>query len=304
MERQKNKIKIKGVTKKLLLKKSYINNQNILVLNKPVNNIINKNSVDINLVKENIIKINKSTSNNNIISLKNISKKLGGKPIIKDISFSLEQGKILGLLGPNGSGKSTLFNMIMGKILPDAGEIKFLNENILNLQIHERALKGMSLLEQHKGLFENMTAYENLYAILELYINDKNKIEDKISHLLSFFNLNYLKNIKACNMSGGEYKKISTLQRICNKNIKLLLLDEPMAALDPISIDSIKNFLLELKSIGLSIIITDHNFYAIHDILDECLIIREGTIMTSGKPKDVIKDKNTIKYYLGSGFKI
>ena len=149
-----------------------------------------------------------------------------------------------------------------------------------------------------------MTAYENLYAILELYIEDKNKIETRIFKLLSFFGLQYLADVKANNMSGGEYKKISTLQRICNKNIKVLLLDEPMAALDPLSISSIKKFILELREMGLSVIITDHNFFAIQDILDHCIIIRDGSIMVEGDPKTIIKDEKAIKFYLGTGFKI
>ena len=216
----------------------------------------------------------------------------------------MQHGQILGLLGPNGAGKSTLFNLIIGKIFPESGEIKLNNEKINLLPIHKRALKGISLLEQHKGLFGNLTAYENLYAILELYIEDKNKIEAKIFQLLSFFGLQYLANVQANKMSGGEYKKISTLQRICNKNIKVLLLDEPMAALDPLSISSIKKFILELRSMGLSVIITDHNFFAIQDILDKCIIIRDGNIMVEGPPKLIMKDEKAIKYYLGTGFKI
>jgi len=149
-----------------------------------------------------------------------------------------------------------------------------------------------------------MTAYENLYSILELHIEDKNKIETKIFQLLSYFGLQYLENVKANNMSGGEYKKISTLQRVCNKDIKVLLLDEPMAALDPLSISSIKKFILELRDMGLSVIITDHNFFAIQDILDSCIIIRDGSIMVEGPPKKIINDEKAIKFYLGTGFKI
>ena len=238
------------------------------------------------------------------MQLSNISKSLGGKPILKDISFTVNKGEIFGMFGPNGAGKSTLLNTIIGKIFTDNGTIKLNNELIDALPIHRRANKGISLLEQNKGLFGNMTGYENLYAILELHIEDKDKIETKIFQLLSYFGLQYLVDVKACNMSGGEYKKISTLQRICNKDIKVLLLDEPMAALDPLSISSIKKFILELRDIGLSVIITDHNFFAIQDILDNCIIIREGHVMVEGPPKNIIRDEKAIKYYLGTGFKI
>ena len=307
---KKQKMKIKADTKineKLVLKKDflYFEKQEILVLNKQIKKKFEKEKNEIKLASSNIIKLNNDfKKNDDILKISKISKSLGGKPILKNISFSLKRGHILGLLGPNGAGKSTLFNMIVGKIFPDTGVIKLNNENINELPIHKRALRGISLLEQHKGLFGSMTAYENLYAILEIYIEDKNKIETKIFQLLSFFGLHYLANVKANNMSGGEYKKISTLQRICNKNIKILLLDEPMAALDPLSISSIKKFILELRDMGLSVIITDHNFYAIQDILDHCIIIRDGNVMIEGSPSTVAKDKKVIKYYLGSGFKI
>jgi len=313
---KKQKIKVKAEMpkeKKLILEKKYLLNEkkDTLVLKQIVNddptkNIIKINKSNLKLASSNIMRfaIEKNKKNDEILNISKISKSLGGKPILKNISFSLNSGQILGLLGPNGAGKSTLFNLIVGKIYPDRGEIKLNNEIINDLPIHKRALKGISLLEQHKGLFGNMTAYENLYAILELYIEDKNKIESKIFQLLSYFGLQYLADVKANNMSGGEYKKISTLQRICNKNIKILLLDEPMAALDPLSISSIKKFILELREMGLSVIITDHNFFAIQDILDHCIIIRDGNIMVEGSPKVIIKDEKAIKYYLGSGFKI
>lgn len=323
MERKDNKIKkkikIKAdiiLNKKLLLKKSYIiqEAQKPLVLKKeikikkPTSFKLDQNTKRLNLktFSTNILKFNEKDKKKtgNILTVSKISKSLGGKLILKDISFSLKHGEILGLLGPNGAGKSTLFNLIVGKIFPDNGYIMLDNHKIDNLPIHKRAIKGISLLEQHKGLFGNMTAYENLYAILELHIEDKNKIETKIFKLLSYFGLQYLADVKANNMSGGEYKKISTLQRICNKDIKVLLLDEPMAALDPLSISSIKKFIIELRDMGLSVVITDHNFFAIQDILDHCIIIRDGNIMVQGSPKTIMKDEQAIKYYLGSGFKI
>jgi len=313
--KKKQKIQIRGnlLSKshnKLTLKKEYLLNSELspLLLNNETESkkFNNPNKSKLKVISSNIINIEGAPTqdSNKILILSKISKSLGGRPILKDVSFSLSQGQILGLLGPNGAGKSTLFNLIIGKIFPDSGKIILKNKIINKLPIHERAQEGISLLEQHKGLFGNMTAYENLFAILELHIKDKNKIEDKIFKLLSYFGLQYLSDVKANNMSGGEYKKISTLQRVCNKDIKILLLDEPMAALDPLSISSIKNFILELREMGLSIIITDHNFFAIQDILDHCIIIRDGNIMVEGHPKKIVKDDKAIKYYLGSGFKI
>jgi lipopolysaccharide export system ATP-binding protein len=248
--------------------------------------------------------VNIKNNNINILEVKKISKSLGKKPILKNISLALEPGKIVGLLGPNGSGKTTLFNLIIGKIFPDQGTINFNNQEIQNLPIHIRSLKGISLLEQHKGLFGNMTAKENLYAILELHMKDKEKINQKIETLLAFFDLVYLKNTKANFLSGGEYKKVSILQRICNPNISVLLLDEPCAALDPLSINSLKEFILELKKMGLSVLITDHNYWAIENILDKAYLIKDGQILVEGTPQKISNDKDAIKYYLGSNFRL
>ena len=249
----------------------------------------------------NIFDLKKNSSK--ILRIKKVSKSYDKRPVLKNISLTLEPGKIVGLLGPNGSGKTTLFNLIIGKIYPDSGDISFNNERIDNLPIHQRSLRGISLLEQHKGLFGNMSARDNLYAILEIHNKDKVKINKQIDSLLAYFDLAYLKDTKANLLSGGEYKKISILQRICNPNISILLLDEPCAALDPISISSLKNFILELKKIGLSILITDHNYWAIENILDKAYLIKSGEILTEGTTEKISNDKNAIKYYLGGNFK-
>ena len=254
-----------------------------------------------NYLKDNIFNLKKNSSK--LLQVKKVSKSLGKRPILKNISLSLEPGKIVGLLGPNGSGKTTLFNLIIGKIFPDEGNILFNGEPIHNMPIHLRSLKGISLLEQHKGLFGNMTAEDNLYAILELHIKDKEKIYERIDSLLAYFDLAYLRKTKANLLSGGEYKKISILQRICNPNISTLLLDEPCAALDPLSINSLKGFILELKKMGLSILITDHNYWAIENILDKAYLIKDGQILVEGTTQKISNDKNAIKYYLGGNFR-
>ena len=273
-------------------------NEEIFFL-KPKYQIIEDNS---NIKKNNVFNI--KSKNNNSLQIKKISKSLGGRPILKNISLNLEPGKIVGLLGPNGSGKTTLFNIIIGKLFADEGEIIFCDKNINNLQIHSRSLKGLSLLEQHKGLFGNMTAEENLFAILELHIKNKQEIKDRIDALLGYFDLGYLKKNKANSLSGGEYKKISILQRICNPTISTLLLDEPCAALDPLSISSLKKFIVELKNIGLSILITDHNYWAIENILDKAYLIKDGQILVEGTPDKISNDENAIKYYLGGNFRL
>ena len=288
--------------KKFVISKHIQENNDKAFILRPKFQVVNNQVQITELKKENIFDI--KSKKNQTLQIKKISKSLGGRPILKNISLKLQPGKIVGLLGPNGSGKTTIFNLIIGKLLPDEGEILFNNEAIHNLQIHTRSLKGLSLLEQHKGLFGNMTAEENLFAILELHIKERDKIEQRIDALLGYFELGYLKKIKANSLSGGEYKKISILQRICNPNISTLLLDEPCAALDPLSISSLKKFIVELKNIGLSILITDHNYWAIENILDKAYLIKDGQILVEGTPDKISKDENAIKYYLGGNFRL
>ncbi len=287
----------------LLLKKDSAKERKVQTSNENKTNtfILKKKFMIVDNIKDNVFSLNQN--NNKVLEVIKISKSIAKKPILKNISLKLEPGKIVGLLGPNGSGKTTLFNLIIGKIFPDEGRITFNNELINDMPIHLRSLKGISLLEQHKGLFGNMTAEENLFAILELHIRNKEKIYERIDSLLAYFDLGYLKNTKANFLSGGEYKKVSILQRICNPNITTLLLDEPCAALDPLSINSLKNFILELKNMGLSILITDHNYWAIESILDKAYLIKDGQILVEGTTEKISNDKNAIKYYLGGSFR-
>ena len=287
----------------LLLKKDSAKERKVHTSNENKTNtfILKKKFMIVDNIKDNVFSLNQN--NNKVLEVIKISKSIAKKPILKNISLKLEPGKIVGLLGPNGSGKTTLFNLIIGKIFPDEGRITFNNELINDMPIHLRSLKGISLLEQHKGLFGNMTAEENLFAILELHIKNKEKIYKRIDSLLAYFDLGYLKNTKANFLSGGEYKKVSILQRICNPNITTLLLDEPCAALDPLSINSLKNFILELKNMGLSILITDHNYWAIESILDKAYLIKDGQILVEGTTEKISNDKNAIKYYLGGSFR-
>ena len=295
------------LSKKYGIKK---NNSNILLLekkfllNEPKKNsnykILKLSGIENNL--NNIFNFNSKINSN--LELKNISKDLGGRRILKNISLKIPSGKISGLIGPNGSGKTTLFSTIIGKIYPDEGKVLFNNEQIQNIPIHQRSLKGISLLEQTKGLFSNMTVEDNLYSILELHIKSKEEIIKKIDKLLMYFNLNYLRNIKASKLSGGETKKIAILQRICNPVVNTLLLDEPCAALDPLSISTLKKFILELNEIGLTILIVEHNYWAIQDLCSQIFLIKDGEILVEGPPSKISNDENAIKYYLGNNFRI
>ena len=293
-----NNFKNKEISNFLLLDKKFLKKDSPKHETNPPKTHLKQ--INNNLV--NIFNFHNETKQN--LEIKNISKNLGGRPILKNISLKIPAGKISGLIGPNGSGKTTLFSTIIGKIYPDSGKIIFNNEEIQNLPIHERSLKGISLLEQTKGLFSNMTVEDNLYSILELHIKNKYEILKKIDKLLMYFNLDYLRNIKASKLSGGETKKIAILQRICNPVVNTLLLDEPCAALDPLSIATLKNFILELNQIGLTILVVEHNYWAIQDLCSNIFLIKDGEILVEGSPSKISNDENAIKYYLGNNFRI
>jgi len=295
---KQNLIKKNNSNYLLLEKKFLVKNfeENKIIYQKPVLKEIKNNDL------QKIFNFNSNLKKN--LEVQNISKNLGGRRILKNISLKIPSGKISGLIGPNGSGKTTLFSAIIGKIYPDSGKILFNNEQIQNMPIHERSLKGISLLEQTKGLFSNMSVEDNLYSILELHIKSKEEIIKKIDKLLMYFNLNYLRNIKASKLSGGETKKIAILQRICNPVVNTLLLDEPCAALDPLSITTLKKFILELNEIGLTILIVEHNYWAIQDLCSQIFLIKDGEILVEGAPSKISNDKNAIKYYLGNNFRI
>jgi lipopolysaccharide export system ATP-binding protein len=312
MEKQKNKIKIKGAVQsaKLILTKKNIvsdnskNNTPLLLQNE----YDSKNKKEFNKSKITVVKIDNfasviKKSGSEKLKIKSISKSFNGRPVLNNLSFEVKQGEILLLAGANGSGKSTVYNCIIGKIKPDTGTILLDNKNISYQPVHERCKMGISLVEQSFGLFSGMTVYQNLYAILEMHYNDKIKIHNKIMYLLNLFKLEYAKDILCSQLSGGMYKKLVVLQRISNPDLKFLLLDEPCSALDPKSIQDLKKFIVELKKLNIGIILTDHQISSVLDISDRVIIIHDGTIISAGTSKQVVRDEAAIKYYLGSNFK-
>ncbi len=284
------------LNKKYLLKNKHIaENENTILLTK--DRIIKDK---IKIISNKVINLKKHEEDTLVV--KGVSKTLGGKAILKNINLKAQPGKIVGLLGPNGSGKTTLFNCIIGNLKADSGKIIHHGEIINDQPIHHRARSGITLLQQERSLFSNMTSFENLCAVLELHMQDQYEIENKANYLLNYFDLGYTKNILASRLSGGEAKRLGILQRMCNKNISTLLLDEPAAALDPLAIEQLKKFIIELKEMNLTILLTDHNVWAVLDFLDYVYLIRDGVVMVEGTAKAVSQDKNAIKYYLGKQF--
>ena len=248
-----------------------------------------------------ILKFKKSKP---ILKISGISKSYGHRLVLKKINFELHKSEIFGVLGPNGCGKTTIFNSIMGICRINEGNIFVNNIKINNLPIHERATKfRIGYIPQNSAVFLGLTCEENIRAIAEVKIKEKSLQENKIQELLSDFNLEYLKNIKAINLSGGEKKRLCISMALVS-NPQILLMDEPFAALDLITIDMIKKIIVSLQKKLISVIVTDHNAKDLMNVSDRCIIISNGEVIISGNPRKIINDPKARQLYFGENFNI
>ena len=244
-------------------------------------------------------------NNNNILRLEKLSLKFGKKVILDNLNFELNQGQILGLLGPNGVGKSTIFNLIMGLIKPDFGSIIINSEKVNKFPIYIRAKKfKIGFVPQNGGYFHNLTVYENLKAISEITFNNKNYQEEKINSLLSKFELDNVRNIKAYLLSGGQKKKL-VISIALISDPKILLLDEPFAALDVLTIKMLQQIIVNLQNnSGISIILCDHQARDLLNCVDTALIINNGKVIAQGTPSNLIQNIDAKNAYFGDSFNI
>jgi lipopolysaccharide export system ATP-binding protein len=233
-----------------------------------------------------------------------ISKKFGSRKVVKDISLTVAQNEIVGLLGPNGAGKTTCFYMITGLIPTKQGEISLNNNNITRLNMRKRSALGLSYLPQEKSIFRKMNVEENIISILELQPQLK-RIERKeiLEKLLKEFNISHLRKSPAPSLSGGECRRVE-IARALATNPKFILLDEPFAGIDPISISDIKKMILKLKQRGIGVLITDHNVRETLKICDRAYVVHDGKILIEGTAEEVVQHTKVKNVYLGDEFEI
>ena len=243
-------------------------------------------------------RIIKFKKNKPALQVKSVSKSFDGRPILKKISMDLFPSEIVGLVGPNGSGKSTLYGTIIGQYKIDSGSI-LLNQKVINhLPIHQRAKLGIAYLSQYRSVF-NMSVFNNLLGISQITIEGVEKQRSLVEKLMTEFNLQHLKNINANLLSGGEMRRLQIARTLIGSP-QVILLDEPMAALDPIVVQDIQKFILKLQSYGCGIIITDHNVQNIFEVVDRCYVIGEQSIIAEGKPREILKSTKARELYFGS----
>lgn len=234
------------------------------------------------------------------IKLLQVSKNFKSKQALKEVNLEFKNNRINGLLGPNGSGKTTLFNIIAGFIKPDQGKILLDDKDLTNLSLSLRSKLGISYLPQEASIFRDMSVYDNIHSIAELFYDKKKSIEVTQS-LIKQFSLQSFQKTKGKLLSGGERRR-TEIARALASNPKFLLLDEPFAGIDPIAIEEVKSTVSLLKKLNIGIIITDHNVKEALSIVDFGYIIYNGEIIKSGAPNEIISDQFVKKIYLGKNY--
>jgi lipopolysaccharide export system ATP-binding protein len=236
----------------------------------------------------------------NRVSVKNIKKKFKTKEALKDISVIFKKNSITGLLGPNGSGKTTLFNIITGFVDPDAGSIYLDDEDVSTYSLHRRSQLGLTYLPQEASIFRDLTVYENILSVAELFIA-KDKINEKLNQLIKDFSLEEFIKRKGKFLSGGERRR-TEIARALACEPSFIMMDEPFAGIDPIAIQEVKDTIAKLKRNNIGVIITDHNVREALKIVDYAHIIFKGSLIREGRPSDIVKDEFVKKIYLGQDY--
>lgn len=234
----------------------------------------------------------------------NLAKRYGGREVVRDVSIRIGRGEIVGLLGPNGAGKTTCFYMIVGLIKVDGGEVKLGNEVLTSLPIHQRAAHGLAYLPQDSSIFRTLTVADNIRAILEtrkdLSSAEKSK---KLEDLLTEFHIGHIRNNKGMSLSGGERRR-TEIARTLATDPAFILLDEPFAGVDPISVSDIKQIIRHLKSRNIGILLTDHNVRETLEICEKAYIVSEGQIIAEGDSEAILNNSKVREVYLGDQFRI
>lgn len=240
-----------------------------------------------------------------LLEASHLAKSYRQKTVIKDISLQIRSGHIVGLLGPNGAGKTTLFYMISGLVKPDRGQVMIDHNDITDLPIHRRAKLGIGYLPQEASVFTKLSVEDNILCVLE--INplglSLTEINRRLEQLLDEFGLNHIRHSYGFQLSGGERRRVE-IARALAANPKFILLDEPFAGVDPISIQDTQTVVSNLARQGIGVIITDHNVHETLHICDSVYIIHAGTILASGTPEEIIQVEAVKKAYLGDDFNI
>ena len=236
-----------------------------------------------------------------VLEAKEIVKQYHHRRVVDGVSLQVKNGTVVGLLGPNGAGKTTSFYTIAGFIRPNSGRVILDDEDITSLPIHRRAQKGISYLAQEPSVFKKLTVEENVRIVLEPLGLSKSEITNRIEGLLADMKIQALAANKAHTLSGGERRRVEIMRALATRP-RFILLDEPFAGIDPLSVADLQQIILDLKAKGLGVLISDHNVRETLSVCDYAYIINQGKILTSGNAEQIIENKEARKMYLGEDF--
>ncbi|MGJ8603159.1 MAG: LPS export ABC transporter ATP-binding protein [Marivita sp.] len=223
--------------------------------------------------------------------------------VIRDVSLEVQRGEVVALLGPNGSGKTTSFYAIAGLVNPEGGQVLIDGQDVTYLPMYRRARMGIGYLPQEMSIFRGMSVEDNISAILDISQPDRHKRRERLEDLLGEFSIEHLRRAPALALSGGERRRVE-IARCLAADPKYLLLDEPFAGVDPISVGDIRHLVADLKKRGIGVLITDHNVRETLEIVDRAYILHDGKVLMSGSPDEVVRNENVRRVYLGDSFRI
>ena len=235
--------------------------------------------------------------------VRHLRKSYRKRVVIRDVSMELHRGEVVGLLGPNGSGKTTCFYAIAGLVFPEGGQVLVDGRDVTALPMYRRARMGIGYLPQEMSIFRGLSVEDNILAVLDISVRDRHRRRERLEELLADFSIEHLRRAPALALSGGERRRVE-IARCLAADPKYLLLDEPFAGVDPISVGDIRHLVGDLKTRGIGVLITDHNVRETLEIVDRAYILHDGTMLMSGSPEDVVRNENVRRVYLGENFRI
>ena len=233
----------------------------------------------------------------------NIGKRFKMRPVLRNVSLSVQRGEAVGLLGPNGAGKTTCFYVMIGLMTPNYGSVHLDGVDISNLAMHKRARLGIGYLPQEASIFRGLTVEQNIRAVAEMTEQNKDRCDSVIEDLLAEFSISHLRRTPALALSGGERRRLEIARALASQP-NFILLDEPLAGIDPIALGEIRDLISHLKDRGIGVLITDHNVRETLDIVDRAYILHDGTVLMEGAPSEIVSHQEVRRFYLGDRFKL
>lgn len=237
------------------------------------------------------------------LSVNKIGKSFRKRPVVRSVSLRLARGEVVGLLGPNGAGKTTCFYMITGLIPADYGTIELDGHDVTHMPMYRRARLGIGYLPQEASIFRGMTAEQNIRATAELVESDSGRLDSMVEELMVEFGVTHVRDTPAIALSGGERRRVE-IARALATHPSYILLDEPLAGIDPIAVNDIRDLVIHLKDRGIGVLITDHNVRDALEIIDRAYIIHEGQVLKEGTPAEIVDDRDVRRVYLGERFSL